>query len=143
MGERPAMTTSCRFCTSPEDSGYADRHRLTHETFRILHDEATNGSATPQIGRCPYWRVGCNGHHMLCHEIGNRHGSFGRQRRSRFAQQISSGTASKEGGSTTMRFSTCAMPGASAAARSADSRCNQVPTVPLKIALSPDTLTVM
>lgn len=44
---------------------------------------------------------------------------------------------------TMIRLSTWAMPGAFAAARSADSRCNHVPTVPVSVAVSPDTLTVM
>ena len=42
-----------------------------------------------------------------------------------------------------MRLSTWAIPGAFAAARSADSRCSQVPTAPVKVAVSPDTVTVI
>ena len=44
---------------------------------------------------------------------------------------------------TTIRLSTWAIPGEFAAARSAESRCNQVPTVPVSVAVSPDTVTVM
>jgi hypothetical protein len=60
-------------------------------------------------------------------------------------QQISSQSSIFESWKdcTMIRLSTWAMPGAFAAARSADSRCSQVPTMPVNVAVSPDTVTVM
>ena len=60
-------------------------------------------------------------------------------------QQISSQSSIFESWKdcTMIRLSTWAIPGASAAARSADSRCSQVPTAPVKVAVSPETVTVM
>ena len=61
------------------------------------------------------------------------------------AQQISSQSSIHESWKdcTIIRLSTCAMPGAFAAARSALPRCSQVSTVPVSVAVSPDTTTVM
>ncbi len=62
-----------------------------------------------------------------------------------WAQQMSSHSSIFESWKdcTMIRLSTWAIPGAFAAARSAESRCSQVPTVPVRVAVLPDTVTVM